>query len=181
MNREMKVLLVTVIVSLAVPLSSPAGIFRSDLDVASPSTRVQALEESWLSHLRSGAAAAPGEKFANLAATELRRRVGLMSRRYGFQTLRIEIHHPRQAAPLVVIEARDRSALAAATPAILKFIDPKAPTGDDRTGWAFEGFFFEVRDQKGVPFIAVFNWWRGPHAGGGQWASRPNLLPFAHG
>jgi hypothetical protein len=81
----------------------------------------------------------------------------------------------------VVVEANDRHALAASTAAILRLIDPKAPANDDRTGWAWEGFLFEARDNRAVPFLATFNWWRGPNPGGGQWASDPSLYPFAHG
>jgi hypothetical protein len=93
----------------------------------------------------------------------------------------VQLLHPRQLAPLVIVKAADKRALAAATPAILRRIDPKARTGDDRTGWAYDGFLFEALDSNGVPFLVVFNNWRGPHAGGGQWASDPSLFPFAHG
>ena len=54
-------------------------------------------------------------------------------------------------------------------------------TNDDRTGWAYEGFLFEARDSHGVPFVATFNRWRGPHDDGGQWAADPTLIPFPHG
>ena len=32
----------------------------------------------------------------------------------------------------------------------------------------------------GIPFLATFSWWRGPNAGGGQWAADPSLYPFDH-
>jgi len=92
----------------------------------------------------------------------------------------VTILHPRQQAPFVVVQTKDKHALAASTAAILHLIDPKARTNDDRTGWAYEGFLFEARDSHGVPFLATFNWWRGPHAGGGQWAADPTLYPFNH-
>ena len=79
-----------------------------------------------------------------------------------------------------MVETKDKHSLAASTPAILHLIDPKARTNDDRTGWAYEGFLFEAR-HDGVPFLTTFNWWRGGHAGGGQWAADPTLLPFPHG
>jgi hypothetical protein len=93
----------------------------------------------------------------------------------------VQLLHPRQLAPFVIVKAADKRALAAATPAILRRIYPKARTGDDRTGWAHDGFLFEALDSNGVPFLVVFNNWRGPHAGGGQWTSEPSLFPFAHG
>jgi hypothetical protein len=70
--------------------------------------------------------------------------------------------------------------LAASTAAIL-LIDPKARTNNDRTGWADGGFLFEALDSRGIRLLATFNWWRGPHAGDGQWAADPSLLPFPHG
>jgi hypothetical protein len=63
----------------------------------------------------------------------------------------------------------------------MRRIDPKRSTGDDRTGWTYEAFYFEGRDNSGTPFLVVFNHWRGQDAGGGQWASEPELYPFDHG
>jgi hypothetical protein len=60
-------------------------------------------------------------------------------------------------------------------------VQPRSALISDRTGWAYEGFFFEARDTDNVPFLAVWNYWRGPHAGGGQWARGEDLLPFQHG
>ena len=55
-------------------------------------------------------------------------------------------------------------------------------TGDDRTGWAYEGFYLKPSTtRRGRPFLVVFNHWRGNHPGGGQWTSDPTLLPFDHG
>jgi hypothetical protein len=79
---------------------------------------------------------------------------------------------------------RDPKFLARTTPTILRTIDPHSPVGEDWEGWAFEGFFFEARDSEGLPFLAVFNYWRGgPNAGagGGQWARSEDLYPFEHG
>jgi hypothetical protein len=43
----------------------------------------------------------------------------------------------------------------------------------------YEGFYLEAQDTHGTPFLAIFNYWRGTHVGGGQWASSESLLPFA--
>jgi len=53
-------------------------------------------------------------------------------------------------------------------------------TNDDRTGWRYEGFFLEADDEHGVPFAAVFNFWRGSGGGGGQFARSDPLIPFEH-
>lgn len=88
--------------------------------------------------------------------------------------------HPAQAAPLVIVQTRDYLALARAVPAIDSSLDPH--TGhNDRTGWAYEAFFLEAQDERGIPFIAVSNFMRGAEPGGGQWARSNQLYPFAHG
>jgi hypothetical protein len=135
----------------------------------------------WRANLRSGAAADPTRRFPNLSRATLIARLRLAANRYHFTVVSVRILHPRQSAPFVAVEATDKRALAASTPAILHLIDPKARTNDDRTGWAYEGFLFEARNNHGAPFLAAFNWWRGPHAGGGQWAADSGLYPFGHG
>lgn len=160
-----------------VALASRAGSASSP----SPTARAEAIVKMWRVNLRSGALVDPKRHFANPSRATLTSRLRLAAGRFHFTVVKVEILHPRQAAPLVVIHARDKQALANSTSAILHLIDPKARTNDDRTGWAYEGFLFEARDSHGVPFLATFNWWRGPHAGGGQWASDPSLLPFPHG
>jgi hypothetical protein len=147
----------------------------------SPAARVAEVVQTWRAHLRAGAHAAPSQRFANPSRTLLVARLRLAARRYHFRLVELEILHPRQAAPLVVVESGDERALAASTPAILHLIDPKRRTNEDRTGWAYEGFLFEARDSHGIPFLATFNWWRGPHAGGGQWAADSSLYPLPHG
>ena len=135
----------------------------------------------WRRNLHAGAIAAPNRRFPSPSQATLVARLRLAASRYEFKIVKVEMLHPRQAAPLVVVQAKDENALVASTSAILHLIDPKARTNDDRTGWAYEGFLFEARDSHNLPFLMTFNWWRGPHAGGGQWASDPSLYPFAHG
>jgi len=80
----------------------------------------------------------------------------------------------------VVVETRHYLAVARAIPKIERSLDPHTGA-DDRTGWAYEGFYFEARDERGVPFVIVSNAMRGPSAGGGQWARSEELFPFPHG
>lgn len=148
---------------------------------ASPTDRMAAIAKMWRANLRTGATADPLQRFPNPTRATLDRQLHIAARRYHFTIVKVQVFRPDQAAPFVVVQAADEQALAASTPAILHLIDPKARTTDDRTGWAYEGFLFEARDSNGVPFLATFNWWRGPHAGGGQWARDPTLFPFPHG
>jgi glycosyltransferase involved in cell wall biosynthesis len=135
----------------------------------------------WRSELRTRAREAPKQRFDNLSPQVLRRRLDAAARRYDFEVVSFRLLRPRQLAPRIVVRTRHDVELAHALPRILRRLDPKAATGDDRTGWRYEGFWFEADDEHGDPLLAVFNFWRGPHAGGGQWARSDELFPFAHG
>jgi hypothetical protein len=135
----------------------------------------------WERELRERARAAPDRRFDNLDPRLLRRRLALAARRYGFEVVSIRLLRPRQLAPRIVVRTSRYLELARATPGILSRLDPKAPTADDRTGWRYEGFYFEAQDEHGVPFLLAFNFWRGRGPGGGQWARSEPLYPFEHG
>jgi hypothetical protein len=82
---------------------------------------------------------------------------------------------------MVVVRSKDPFALARNIPAVARSLDPKSAAGDNRTGWAWEGFYLEVRDWKDNPAIAIYNFWRESSPGGGQWAAAEELFPYAHG
>lgn len=151
---------------------------------ASPKTgareAVAAIERRWRRELESGALRDRETRFPSPPKRVLVARLGAAASRYDFDVVSVTMLHVR-GAPRVIVRGPDRNALARATPAILRLVDPKRRTGDDRTGWAYEGFFLEAQDARGIPFLVAFNHRRGPHAGGGQWASSRSLLPFAHG
>ena len=111
----------------------------------------------------------------------LRRRLDAAARRNDFEVASLRLLRPRGLAPRIVARTKHYVELAHAAPRILRRLDPKVATGDDRSGWRYEGFYFEADDEHGVPFLLVFNFLRGPHAGGGQWARSDALFPFAHG
>jgi hypothetical protein len=178
MNRILVIPLALAVVSLATILAVGAS---ASPRATSPATRMAAIEKTWRANLRAGASADPQQHFPNLSSATLNARLKFAASRYHFSVVRLQISHPLQSAPFVVIEAKDKHALAGSTAAILRLIDPKVRSNDDRTGWAYEGFLLEARDSHGVPFLATFNWWRGRHAGGGQWAADPSLYPFNHG
>ncbi|HEX6699607.1 MAG TPA: hypothetical protein VF101_02660 [Gaiellaceae bacterium] len=120
-------------------------------------------------------------RFPNLAPALLRTRVAEASRRYGFEVVRVRLNRPRQLAPEVVVRTRHYLELARAAPTILRALNPRLPASDDRQGWEYEGFYFEARDDHGVPFLLTFDFMRGRSPGGGQWARSDALFPFAHG
>jgi hypothetical protein len=135
----------------------------------------------WERDIRKRAQADSRTRFQNLDPALLRQRVSEAASRYDFDVVSLELLRPRQLAPKLIVSTKHYLDLARATPEILRSVDPKAVTSDDRTGWKYEGFYFEARDEHGVPFLAVFNMMRGPGPGGGQWARSERLYPSPHG
>jgi hypothetical protein len=136
--------------------------------------------EQWEREIRSRAVEAPREHFANLSPDTLRKRLAEAARSHGFQIVAVKLLRPKELAPEISVRTAHDLALARALPAILRSVDPHRGRADTR-GWSYEGFFLEARDERGVPFLAVFNYWRGQHKGGGQWARSEALYPFLHG
>ena len=137
-------------------------------------------QAQWVAEIAHRAKEDPGQRFANLSTRQFRLRLTAAAARYRFTVKRVQFLHPRQAAPLVIVQTRRYLPLVRAVPAIERSLDPH--TGhNDRTGWAFEGFFLEAQDERGIPFIAISNFMRGAGPGGGQWARSDQLYPFAHG
>ena len=159
--------------------ASRAG--RWSVSPAEAQAEAQSARASWLSELRRRARKAPSARFHNLPRAVFTARLRSLQRRYDFRVLAARTLHPVQEAPLVVVQTSNPQAFSRAVPAIQRLLDPKQRTSDDRTGWAYEGFYLEAHDAHGTPFLAIFNYWRGPDAGGGQWASRESLFPFPHG
>lgn len=141
---------------------------------------VRAVRAQWLAEITRRAGEDPSQPFANLSAQQLRLRLAKAAARYHFTVKKVELLHPRQSAPLIIVRTRRYLALAHAAPAIETALDPYTGHGD-QTRWAFEGFFLEAQDERGVPFLDVFNFERGSGPGGGQWARSDQLYPFAHG
>jgi hypothetical protein len=136
---------------------------------------------SWKRELRRRAQTAPAQRFRNLPPDVLRSRLEAAAERYSFEVVSVQLLRPRQLAPRIVVKTTHYLELARAAPELLRRLDPKASTSDDRTGWRFEGFYFEARDEHEVPFFTVDNFWRGPGPGGGQWARSDRLFPYEHG
>lgn len=154
--------------------------------VNKPATTAQSVDfrgvrQDWVHELHKGARENPRLRFPSPSKSTLLARLRRAQHLYGFTTASVDLLQPVQTAPAVVIVAEDREKLVRAIPAIMRLLDPKRPTGDDRTGWEYEGFYLEARDARGKPFVAVFNFMRGHSRGGGQAAHSEELLPFPHG
>ena len=135
----------------------------------------------WRRELAERARKDPRTRFPNLAPFLFREQLAAAARRYGFEVVSLRFLRPRQLAPEVVVRTKRYLELARAVPAIDAALNPRRPARDDRLGWEYEGFWLEAQDEHGVPFLAVFDFMRGPGPGGGQWARSEPLFPFPHG
>lgn len=137
---------------------------------------------TWEHEIRTRARQSPRARFGNLPVAVLRDRLERFSRRYDFSVTEVGFLSPlrRQLAPHIVVRTTHYLALARALPTISTALDPKRRTRDDRTGWRYEGFYFQANDEHGIPFVAIFNFLRGRGPGGGQWARSERLYPFPH-
>lgn len=140
---------------------------------------VRNLKQGWLRTIHE-TARRDDRVFPSPARRTLIARLNVASKSHTlFRIDHLTLTRPRQYAPLVVLRTRDKRALAHAWPAMIRTIDPKRATGDDRTGWSYEAIFVEATEPSGAPFLVTFNHWRGAHPGGGQWAATNELLPYA--
>jgi hypothetical protein len=161
-----------------VTLGFRGGTTRVDDDTAR-SQATSALS-AWRAEIRRNVAAEPQQRFENPSRTAFDAALQRLARRYRFEIVSARVLEPGGRAPAIIVRSSDYVGLARAAPVILRELNPKLPTGDDRTGWRWEGFSFEAVDERGVPFLATFDGTRG-HVFGGQWARSDALFPFAHG
>jgi hypothetical protein len=119
-------------------------------------------------------------RFANLPMSQFRRRLAAAADRHHFTVKTQRFLHPRQLAPLVVLQTDHYVAFARAVPAIVNSLDPwKLRSGVGVH--AFEAFCLEAEDERGVPFLVVENADRAPspgaNAGGTSWARANAVTP----
>ena len=134
---------------------------------------------SWRRGLEQRAREHPHQRFDNPARSEFRRRLRELARDHGFSVISARVLRPRQDAPMVVVESTHYRELARSTPTILRALDPK-DRGRGGEGWHYEGFYWEARDEQGVPFLVAATLARG-QVEGRQWARSEALYPFEHG
>jgi major membrane immunogen (membrane-anchored lipoprotein) len=130
----------------------------------------------WEKETAQGAGVAPEKRFSNLSESEFRKRLATAAAKYGFTVKTVRFLHPRKLAPVVVVQTTHYLAFSHAVPAIERSLDPSRGSSSA----AFEAFWLEAKDERGIPFVIVNNNYRGELAGG-QWAGSEELYPFAHG
>lgn len=159
---------------------APGGGARIVISDAAAVRDGRTIRHQWLAAVARAGREYPKPHFHNLSASQLRARLATAATRYGFTVKRVVFLHPRQVAPLVVVQTRHYLAMAHAFGTILsKSLDPLRRHVRPRE--TFEAFFFEAQDERGVPFIIVSYDARGRRAGGGMWARSEELYPGPHG
>ena len=159
---------------------SPAGGPRMVISDSAAVRDGKTIRKQWLADIARAGREDPKTRFRNLSASRLRSRLAAAAERYDFTVKRVHVFRPRQFAPLVIVQTHHYLALARVFGSILtKSLDPFSNRRRPKT--AFEAFFFEAQDERGVPFIVLSNALRGPHAHGGEWARSEELYPAPHG
>jgi hypothetical protein len=134
---------------------------------------------SWRRALERRAQEHPRQRFDNPPRSEFRRSLRALARDHGFTVISARVLRPRQDAPMVVVETTHYRELARSTASIVRALNPK-DSGGDGEGWHYEGFYWEARDERGVPFLVASTLTRG-QVEGQQWARSEALFPFSHG
>lgn len=173
MKRSLLIALVLVVVALSATATTAA---------VSPASVVTQMKTHWTSEMRASAKNGDrAARFPSPSRAVLMRRLHTAARQYGFRIVSVQLLHPLQSAPVVVIRSDREQATARATAKIILSFDPYHPTPADPIGYAYEGYFLVAETSRGIPYVATFNLGRAPHIGGGEWAASENLYPFPHG
>jgi hypothetical protein len=122
---------------------------------------------------------APTPAIRQPARSDFRSKLRELAGRYGFHVVSAKVLRPRQDAPMVVVRTTNYPDLAQATGGVLRELNPK-DRGSDADGWHYEGFYWEARDERGVPFLVASTLTRG-QVEGQQWARSEALYPYRHG
>lgn len=137
------------------------------------------VESWWLANLEKRAKAHPRERFDNPNRADFRRKLSGLARDDGFEVVSAKVLRPLQDAPLVIVRTTHYLDLARSTQSILRELNPR-DRGGDGEGWHYEGFYWEARDERGVPFLVASTLTRG-QVEGQQWARSEALYPYRHG
>ena len=152
------------------------------LSLVTPQQAVANAKRGWLKEMRANAATGDSAKaFPSPSRRVLLRRLETARSRFGFEVESVTMLRPLQLAPVVILRSDRKLKLSRATPRILELIDPRHVTRQNPSGFAYEGIFLVAETTRGEPYLAVYNHWRAPHVGGGQWAASESLYPYPHG
>ena len=155
------------------------------IDDATALRDARGIRKHWLGDIARRGRTDPRERFANPSIARFRRQLATAATHYGFVVKSLRFLRPRQLAPLVVVQTTHYVALAHAFHSIDQVLNPLNDRHVDRFGGgfggAFEAFFFEAQDERGVPFFVIADAVRGSHAYGQNWARAEALYVSVHG
>lgn len=173
MKRSLAILLVLAVGGASAAASTAA---------MSPTWAIAQAKAEWLKEMQASAKGGDcGATFPSPSRSVLMQRLRKAEKLYDFRVVSVQMLHPLQSAPVIVIRSNSKQSIARATPKIIDFFDPHHPTTANPSGYAYESYFFVAQTTSGVPYLATFNHRRAPHVGGGEWAASENLYRFAHG
>jgi hypothetical protein len=162
-------------------VASLAGVSIAATTTPSPTIAVAQAQKEWLSAMQLSAKTGDrAARFPSPSRGVLMQRLRQARRRYGFEIGTVRMLHPLQNAPVIVIRSDKKLAIAHATAAIIKLLDPRHVTNSNPSGHAYEGYFLSAEDRHGIPYLATFHHSRCCPPGGGEWAASENLYPFPH-
>ena len=131
----------------------------------------------WLLALRAAARSGSDWVFPSPSRTTLLRRLERQARAHHFKVVSLQMLHPRQLAPVIVVRTSHPVALAHATVSILQGLDPNYGRGEP--GELYEGLYFAALDASGVPLFSASEVVRGGYEGG-TWARSEDLYALGY-
>jgi hypothetical protein len=179
------------VLAVVTAIAAPAAVLGSGILHRQPNPRSVArhLQQEFLAYVAGAAKEDPGPRFPHPHRKTILRQLERQSTRFRYRIRRVEVVRGRDGAPLIVLRATGSLAkFSKSVGSLERILDPlshkpriTSSTGAriDHTKW--EAFFLEAVDRHSVPFLVVYNVWRQPQGGGGQWAREESLLPFDHG
>jgi hypothetical protein len=133
--------------------------------------RTEAALQAWRKAIRTRADRWPQYRWNNRRPAAFQRSLERIAQRYGLSSVEPLVwRKPRQLAPELVFRTTH---YVAAGRAIFRIV------GRLMTG--YEGYYVEADDERGIPFIYVMRYRRGPSGGGSYWARSDAVAPFLHG
>jgi hypothetical protein len=110
------------------------------------------------------------QRFPNPSDAALRRNLNRLAGRYRFSVESVTYLHPYQRVPVVMLRTREPAVFAGNSQAILNSFGIKGSRP------SFEGYYVEVRDDRG-PFLIWSGAWRGVAYGSFYCAARIRTCP----
>src|SRR4051812_14246586 len=106
-----RIVLRALLLATVAALSETTLVAIANSGTVPPTARPKAIVNMWRANLRTAAVASPKRHFSNPPPAVFASRLRLAASRYHFAIVEVKILHPRQDAPLVVIEAKNKHAL----------------------------------------------------------------------